>query len=122
LRLILKPVEEALNSNLRCHGKPLPPASLDILQDDFESSGVYSFGSDLVHKVTDQGGALEYDIALNWPNADRSAQYYLDAESSSDVLTGQMTFTLLYEKQDKTLGLLGRSHPVGSTAHGSRFG
>jgi len=32
-----------------------------------------------------------------------------------------MTFTLLYEKKDRTLGLLGRSHPVGSAAHGGRF-
>jgi hypothetical protein len=64
---------------------------------------------------------LEYDIALNWPNADPNAQYYLDIESKSDVLTGQMTYTLLYEKKDKSLGLLGRSHPVGSAAHGGRF-
>lgn len=121
LRIILKPVEDAVNGNLHCPGKPLPPATVDILHDDFESSGVYSFGSEFIHKVTEQGGALEYDIALNWPNADPTAQYYVDVEGKSDVLTGQMTYSLLYEKKDKTLGLLGRSHPVGSSAHGSRF-
>jgi hypothetical protein len=66
-------------------------------------------GYDFIQKVTDQGGPLEYDIALNWPNADPNAQYYLDVESKSDVLTGQMTYTLLYERKDKSLGLLGKS-------------
>lgn len=42
-------------------------------------------------------------------------------EAKSDVLTGQMTFSLLYTKKDGSLGLLGRSHPVGSAAHGGRF-
>lgn len=36
-------------------------------------------------------------------------------------MTGQLTFTLLYQKPDKSLAILGRSHPVGSTAHSSRF-
>lgn len=66
--------------------------SHEITGDDFSVSGTYSFGSDFVYKATDQGDALEYDIALTWPNADKEAQYYLDAEAQSDVLTGQMTF------------------------------
>jgi hypothetical protein len=109
LRMILKPVDETLRANLKCPGAPLPPASIDITGDDFEKSASYSMGYDFIQKVTDQGGPLEYDIALNWPNADPNAQYYLDVESKSDVLTGQMTYTLLYERKDKSLGLLGKS-------------
>jgi hypothetical protein len=121
LRIILKPVDEALKANLKCPGAPLPPASVDITGDDFEKSASYSMGYDFIQKVTDQGGPLEYDIALRWPGADKDAQYYLDVESKSDVLTGQMTYTLLYERKDKSLGLLGKSHPVGSSAHNSQF-
>lgn len=95
-RVILKPVEAALAANLECQGDGLPPLSVDITDDDFALTGRYAFSRDFIHKVTDKGGDLQYDIALNWPNAADLGQYYLDVETSSDVLTGQMTFTVLY--------------------------
>lgn len=120
-RVILKPVANALASNLLCEPHSVPPQSVAITGDDFELSETYAFSSTFIHKVTDKGGDLEFDMRLSWPNADKEAQYYLDVESKSDVLTGQMTFTLLYEKPDKSLAPLGRSHPAGSSAHESRF-
>lgn len=120
-RVILKPVANALASNLLCEPHPVPPLSVGIVGDDFELSETYAFSRAFIHKVTDKGGDLEFDMRLSWPHADKEAQYYLDVESKSDVLTGQMTFTLLYEKPDKSLALLGRSHPAGSSAHESRF-
>ena len=36
-------------------------------------------------------------------------------------MTGQITFSLLYEDQNKLLKPLGKSKPVGSSAHSSRF-
>jgi len=88
LRIILKPVNDSISSNLHCPSKPLPPTSLDIVKDDVELSETFSFGHDFIEKVTEQGGPLEYDIAINWPNSEPTAQYYLDIESKSDVLTG----------------------------------
>lgn len=120
-RVILKPVANALASNLLCEPHPVPPLSVAISGEDFVLSETYAFSSSFIHKVTDKGGDLEFDMRLAWPNADKDAQYYLDVESRSDVLTGQMTFTLLYEKPDKSLALLGRSHPAGSSAHESRY-
>lgn len=52
---------------------------------------------------------MEYDIILKWPNADPQAQYYLDIETESDFLTGQMTFTLFYEDEQRALEVLGHS-------------
>lgn len=121
LRVILKPVGDAVSENLHCSGKELPPASIPVATDDFSFSSEYSFGSHFISKVTEQGGALEYDVLIKWPGADPESQYYLDVESKSDVLTGQMTFTLLYEAPGGHLELLGRSHPVGSSATGSRY-
>ena len=99
----------------------MPPLSVDVTGEDFDLSGTYSFPRDFIHKVTDKGGDLQFDIDLKWPGSRKEDEYYLDIESKSDVLTGQMTFTLLYQKLDKGLALLGRSHPVGSAAHSSRF-
>lgn len=58
---------------------------------------------------------------LDWTGADPDAEYYLDIEARSDVLTGQLTFSLFYEDSQGGLRTLGRSHPVGSAAHGGRF-
>ena len=52
---------------------------------------------------------MEYDIILKWPNADPQGQYYLDIETESDFLTGQMTFTLFYEDEQRALEVLGHS-------------
>lgn len=52
---------------------------------------------------------MEYDIVLEWPFADPNSTYYVDVESRSDFLTGQLQFNLLYEHSDKTLRPLGHS-------------
>ena len=121
LRVMLVPVDSALSTHLSCGKDDLPPLRVDITGGDFELSGKYQFSREFIHQVTDKGGDLQFDIDLQWPGADPQAQYYLDIETKSDVLTGQLTFTLLYQKPDKSLAILGRSHPVGSTAHSSRF-
>ena len=48
LRIVLKPVAEAVKANLKCPGAPLPPASVDITGDDFEKSASYSMGYDFI--------------------------------------------------------------------------
>jgi len=110
LRVILKPVRDVLNENLKCFGKPMPSASYSIKTDNFASSGEYAFGSDFIKSVTDHTKeSIEYDIIIEWPNADPEAEYYLDVETRSDALAGRITFTLLYEDKGKSLRLLGRS-------------
>lgn len=121
MRIILVPVDQTLDTHLACRGDELPPLNIEIKDSDFSLTGTYAFTRDFIHKVTDKGGDLQFDIDLKWPGADPKAEYYLDVETKSDVLTGQMTFTLLYPKADKSLAMLGRSHPVGSTAHSSRY-
>ena len=63
---------------------------------------------------------LEYDMILKWPFADPDAKYYLDIETESDFLTGQMTFTLFYEDEQRALEALGHSQPV-TTGNGKHF-
>jgi hypothetical protein len=46
--MILKPVEDAVRANLMCPGATLPPASMDIVGDDFEKSATYSMGYDFI--------------------------------------------------------------------------
>jgi hypothetical protein len=130
LRIIVKPVAEVVKEYLECGAKPLPPASLPVLTppdvaravDEFKAAGDYAFSSDfLASSEVDAEGGLEYDIALKWPGVDPNADYYVDMETRSDVLTGQLTFTLLYEDSNRLLKPLGRSKPVGSAAHGGRF-
>jgi len=103
----------------------LPPA-IAVHSDDFMWSGSFAFPSDYVAKATESHGgsldsALEYDLLLEWPTADPSAAYYLDIEASSDFLSGQVAFTLLYEGKDRALRLLGRSHPLPSAAGGGQL-
>jgi len=122
LRIIARPMKELAEDYLRCDAKPLPPAKLPVVGADFSHSGDYAFSSDyLASAQLGQDEGLEYDITLDWTGADPNAEYYLDVETRSDVLTGQLTFTLLYEDAHKALRPLGRSHPVGSAAHGGRF-
>jgi len=122
----LKPVDEVVNENLRCHANPLLPPAVAVHSDDFVWSGTFAFPSDFVTKATEgRGGsldsALEYDILLEWPTADPSAAYYLDIEAQSDFLSGQVGFSLLYEGKDRALRLLGRSHPLPSAAGGGQL-
>jgi hypothetical protein len=110
LRVILKPTNDTIRENLRCAGKPLPPATIAMTTDDVALSGEYAFPSDFIAKAVENAeGALEYDVLLDWPTADPNATYYLDVESRSDFLTGQLTFNLLYEAEAHTLKPLGRS-------------
>lgn len=118
LRIMVKAIDNVVNENLRCHGKPLPPAAVRMDNDDFVFSGSYSFPSDYLAKA--QGGddgSLEYDLLLDWPTASPDATYYLDIEAQSDFLATQVSFMLFYEAKDRALKLLGRSHPLPSAAH-----
>jgi hypothetical protein len=108
----------------------LPPASLPVLlapdpahpTDEFKAGGEFAISSDFLESSdVDIDGGVEYDIALEWPGVDPDADYYLDMETQSDVLTGQLTFSLLYEDSNRVLKPLGKSKPVGSAAHNGRF-
>jgi len=117
LRIISKAFDDVAYENLRCHAKPLPPASLDVNSDDFVFSGSYAFPSDFVQKLSDgKHETIQYDMLLEWPTADPQAEYYLDIESQSDFLSGHVSFTLMYEDKNRALKLLGRSHPLPSGA------
>ena len=93
----------------------LPPA-IAVHSDDFMWSGSFAFPSDYVAKATESHGgsldsALEYDLLLEWPTADPSAAYYLDIEASSDFLSGQVAFTLLYEGKTEPFDCWGAHTP-----------
>lgn len=122
LRIIAKAIDDVVNENLRCHAKPLLPPAVAVHSDDFMWSGSFAFPSDFISTATGgRGGSLEYDVLLEWPTADPSATYYLDVEAESDFLSGQVTFSLLYEGKDRALRLLGRSHPLPSAAGGGQL-
>lgn len=85
-------------------------------------SGEFAFPGDWLAKaVKDPASGMEYDIVLEWPNADPNSTYYLDAESRSDFLTGQLTFTLLYEHADRSLRPLGHAVQVGTAMDGGQL-
>jgi len=87
LRIILKPVSDIINENLRCLGKPLPLSTIPINSDDVSFSGEYSFSSDFITKALEgEKTSLEYDIVLDWHGADPKSVYYIDVESRSDFL------------------------------------
>ena len=110
VRIISKPMNDTIRENLRCSGKQLPPASVPIKTDDVVVSGEFAFPGDWLAKAAQNpADGLEYDVVLEWPNADANTTYYLDAETRSDFLTGQLTFSLLYEHADKSLRPLGHS-------------
>ena len=48
IRIILKPISDIINENLRCLGKPLPPSTILINKDDVSLSGEYSFSSEFI--------------------------------------------------------------------------
>ena len=110
LRVGIKPMDEVVSENFRCYARTEPPTTITIKDDDYSLSSEYSFSSDFIHRVNDGDGTdLEYDVVLEWPDADPKAEYYLDVETRSDFLTSQLTFSLLYEGHNRELKLLGRS-------------
>jgi len=89
VRIISKPMNDTIRENLLCRGKPLPPTTVPIKTDDVVVSGEFAFPGDWLAKAAaDPAAGLEYDVVLEWPNADPNTTYYLDAESRSDFLTG----------------------------------
>lgn len=58
---------------------------------------------------------------MEWPFANPNATYYMDVETRSDFLTGQISFNLLYEHSDKTLRPLGHSVQVGTAMDGGEL-
>jgi len=89
VRIISKPINDTIRENLHCRGKPLPPTTVPIKSDDVVVSGEFAFPGDWLAKAAeDPDAGLEYDVVLEWPNADPNSTYYLDVESRSDFLTG----------------------------------
>jgi len=123
LRVVIKPIAEAISENFRCAARPLPPSTIAIDKDDFDSTGEYSFPSDFITAALpkSQGGDLEYDVLVDWPTADPDAEYYFDVEARSDFLTGQLAFVLLYEAPNRELRLLGHSQQVGGAPGRSQY-
>ena len=70
LHVISKPIDDVIHENLHCHAKPLPPPSIAVNSDDFIFEGEFAFPSDFLKKETDNDGSLEYDVVIEWPNAD----------------------------------------------------
>lgn len=54
VRIILKPVQDVVNENLHCFGKPLPPSTIPINKDDVALVGEYSFPSEFIYKALDK--------------------------------------------------------------------
>lgn len=122
VRIITKPVNDTIRENLVCRGKPLPPSTVPLKTDDVVVSGEFAFPGDWLAKaVKDTSAGMEYDIILEWPFANPNATYYLDVETRSDFLTGQISFNLLYEHTDKTLRPLGHSIQVGTAMDGGEL-
>jgi hypothetical protein len=93
-----------------------------VKTDDVVVSGEFAFPGDWLAKATGrEAGGMEYDVVLEWPNADPNTTYYLDVESRSDFLTGHLTFTLLYEHGDRSLRPLGHSLQVGTAMEGGQL-
>lgn len=122
IRIITKPVNDTIRENLVCRGKPLPPSTVPLKTDDVVVSGEFAFPGDWLAKaVKDPAAGMEYDIVLEWPFANPNATYYLDIETRSDFLTGQVSFNLMYEHSDKTLRPLGHSVQVGTAMEGGEL-
>lgn len=122
VRIISKPINDTIRENLHCRGKPLPPTTVPIKADDVVVAGEFAFPGDWLAKaVPGPADGLEYDVVLEWPNADPNSTYYLDVESRSDFLTGQLSFNLLYEHADRSLRPLGHSVQVGTAMDGGQL-
>lgn len=71
LRVITKPINDTQAESVHCAGHPLPPAKVLIDDADFDSTGEFAFSSDFISKAMEgRSDELEYDVALEWPNAD----------------------------------------------------
>lgn len=67
----------------------MPPTTVPIKDDDLVVSGDFAFPADWLTKaITNPADGMEYDVVIEWPNADPNSTYYLDVESRSDFLTG----------------------------------
>ena len=122
LRVSIKPMDEVVSENFRCYARIEPPTTVTVKGDDFSLDNEYSFSSNFIQKVNDGDGSdLEYDMVLEWPDADPAAEFYLDVETRSDFLTSQLTFTLLYEGHNRELKLLGRSQQVSAGPVGGQY-
>jgi len=122
VRIIAKPMNDTIRENLRCRGKPLPPSTVPIHSDDVVVSGEFAFPGDwLARALGDPANGMEYDVVLEWPDAEPNSTYYLDVESRSDFLTGHLSFHLLYEHTDRSLRPLGRSVQVGTAMEGGQL-
>jgi hypothetical protein len=98
-RIAVKTIENAIEENFRCPGNPMPKNSITMNGKDISSSGEYSIPLSAIKRANgdEWWHGLEYDILLDWHGADANATYDIDVEVSSDFLTGQVTFGLLYE-------------------------
>ena len=100
-KIEVKPVHLVVDENFKCHGMSVPKRDVLIETDDFAQYHHHAFPSDFILSTTKghKSEPFEYDMILKWPFADEHAKYYLDIETESDYLTGQMTFELLYEDE-----------------------
>jgi hypothetical protein len=100
-KIEVKPVELVVHENFRCHGRSVPHRDVNIEQDDFAKYSHHAFSSDFILASTKghKSEPIEYDMILKWPFADPDVKYYLDVETESDFLTGQMSFSLFYEDE-----------------------
>lgn len=100
-RIAVKTLENAIAENFRCPGNPMPKSSITVDSSDVSISGAHSIPLSAIKRANgnEWWHGLEYDILVDWHGVDQNATYDIDMEVSSDFLTGQVTFELLYENK-----------------------
>ena len=109
-RIAVKTIENAIEENFRCPGNPMPKNTINMNGKDISSTGEYSIPLSAIKRANgdEWWHGLEYDILLDWGSAGTDASYDIDVELSSDFLTGQVTFGLLYENKQGNFRALAR--------------
>lgn len=100
-RIAVKTIQNAIAENFQCPGNSMPNSTFLVDGNDVSISGDYSIPLETIKRANgaEWWHGLEYDILIDWQSQDQGAAYDIDVEVSSDFLTGQVTFKLLYERK-----------------------